>query len=313
MSNKLYFNDKLKKHIADVSGKNEKNNEKAFENMIFEISGSLSISGISVDDYIEDYNNDNIIENLDSIFIDGETLKVNHKYSLFAKIMYSRRSNPGLGTPNAACGEGEAFLVFCSPRVNIEKKQKEGDLSIDDNKIELKGDGIRLFGGISGNELKRRTDNVGKKYNIEGNLIPGGSLKGKKAFEIWGDKKKNEYWTTKFNEIGKANSISFIIDILSCVNINVEKEIVEEKVFSNDVFNKDGLIELILKGFWVNTVNESKYDYFISIDSDFNCHSIKNTIEDFNNKFDKNKIVDGGNFFRIAQSNEIGWYIKFNI
>ena len=34
----------------------------------------------------------------------------------------------GMGTPNAAVGEGEFMALFCSPKVQIAKKKDMGDL-----------------------------------------------------------------------------------------------------------------------------------------------------------------------------------------
>ena len=114
---------------------------------------------------IEDVNNNNVIDV--SFFDNGGNVwdYIKEEWHKFAKALWRQRS-VGLGTPNAASGEGELMFIFLSSKII---KPTKGDLVIDNKNIELKGEGVRVTGNIGGKEFRKKTLKVCEKYNLTPN------------------------------------------------------------------------------------------------------------------------------------------------
>jgi hypothetical protein len=87
---------------------------------------------------------------------------INSNYKKFMKALWRQRST-GLGTPNAASGEGELMFVFSSSLIN---KASKGDLVIDNKIKELKGEQARVDAKLSGKDFRKKTLEVCSKYNL---------------------------------------------------------------------------------------------------------------------------------------------------
>jgi len=108
---------------------------------------------------IIDVNNNNVI-NLD-VFVNGGNIEkyINPKWLNLSKALWRQRS-----TPNAASGEGELMFIFLSPKI---KKPTRGDLSINGQIVELKGEGVRVNGKVSGKKLRIETLKVNERISYK--------------------------------------------------------------------------------------------------------------------------------------------------
>jgi hypothetical protein len=165
----------IEKQCSLTSIFNENSAIKKKKTIIDSIAISLINSGIStktMEELIKDINSNNVLKT-DILKYGGDLFSstyLNQKYVKIAKELFSQRS-VGIGTPNAASGEGELmFLFLCGTKV---KKPTSGDLEIDGKIFELKGDAPRISGGISGNYFRRKTLEVARKYNLDTNVSSG--------------------------------------------------------------------------------------------------------------------------------------------
>jgi len=146
----------------------------AFEKKKESILDSLLISVIRANLSIEDIKecikevNENKIVNVEFFDNGGNLFKdyIKPKWVTFAKELFRQRSG-GLGTPNSASGEGELMFLFLSNKI---KKPTKGDLLINGEIVELKGEkDIRVFAEIRGNDFRKKTLEICKKFNLNPN------------------------------------------------------------------------------------------------------------------------------------------------
>jgi hypothetical protein len=122
--------------------------QKKKDTIINELISPIIRAGLSLQDIkncINDVMNDKIID-LNFFEKGGDLFNdyVNKKWVEFAKHLFKQRSI-GLGTPNEASGEGELMFLFLSKYTT---KPTKGDIKIDEEVIELKGEQVRVFGDI---------------------------------------------------------------------------------------------------------------------------------------------------------------------
>lgn len=239
-----------------------------------------------------------------SVLLSGGDLYnyIKPKYNSFAKELYLIRSI-GLGTPNAACGEGELMALLLSPRVSI-SSLKNSDLIIDNQNIEIKGLAPRFFGNKTGKEVNKIGLSLIKKYNLNPNICSNNRL----AVEPWENKKKEIHWENEFNKIGIINAIEFLYEYMNNIELNISKEAINSCFILNKL-NINLFQQEILKSLFLNT--EKNWDKFTNIVNG-KVYVISNSYEEFIILIDKGIIKPSGNFFRMFQDCKIGWYCEFN-
>jgi hypothetical protein len=302
----LEIDTQLRSHLQKITGKQDK----ALEDIIFNVSGCISRTNISVKEYIADFQSDKIF-NPDCLLLDNvEMFKYfNKKYIELAAHLFARRST-GLGTPTAACGEGELMAIVCSPRVKISKKKNEGDLKVDNKTIELKGDGVRVFSTKSGNSFYKEMMALSKLYNF----IPNEVNKGRTAFEPWKDGKTGEMWSAQFKQSGPKIAKEFLIKLMNATGSEFSAASIDN-CFKNGIFSSHQLRCEIIKSFFRNTTKE--WDAFTCI-KDGIIRSVSPDATSFDALVDAGVIIPGsnekdtvGNYFRIFNNNDLGWYFRF--
>lgn len=292
----------IKEHCIKMSILSENYEVKKVESILDSIIASIIRSDlvyIDIIDFINDVNNDNVIDI--KILQEGGNLYdyVNKKWINFAKSLFRQRS-VGLKTPNVASGEGELLFLFSSKHV---RKPKKGDLSINGESIELKGNEVRVMGKITGSHFRKKTLEICNKYK----LIPNISENNLESVEI---EKRNhfEYWKNQLSNMSHENQIHFIKEYLECVGDSSDINL--ESLFTNNDLEYNKLIKSIVKILYKSMVVNDKFDKFILLGDGTDVKVFSNNIEDFNTMVDNNIIKICGNFFRINQDYKIGWYIS---
>ncbi len=225
---------------------------------------------------------------------------INPHWVKFAKSLWEQRS-VGLGTPNAASGEGELMFLFLSKDI---KKPTKGDLKIGNEILELKGYDPRVSGKISGKEFRLKTMKICQKFN----LTPNKALKIKiDAVEI--EKPQHlDHWKAELAKLSMPKQKEFINEWLKCIDDKEHNDSVE-KIFNNNSFNQNILIKEIIKILYSIMVDTGNFDKFILLDEGKNVKIVSKNKEEFNKKIDDGEIVPVGDYFRINQDFNIGWYI----
>ena len=157
--------DELMPFVAHITGKTDK----ALDDIVFNIAGCLIEAEVSVKTYITAYKNDSIF-NAVALYTNNAILSdfFAEEFKYLGSLLYSRRC-VGIGTPNAACGEGELMAIACSPSVRVAKKKNEGDLYVNGNAIELKGSSIRVYSDATGKQLHEAGLKLAKQFGFENN------------------------------------------------------------------------------------------------------------------------------------------------
>lgn len=244
-------------------------------------------------DCINDVKSNNVIDI--SFFDKGGDVDnfINPKWLNFAKALWRQRS-VGLGTPNAASGEGELMFIFLSPSI---KKPVKGDLTINGLDIELKGEGVRVNGKVGGKEFRTKTLDVCKKFNLTPNKAYKTNLE---AVEI--EKVQHlEHWSKELQKLSTEKQTEFINEWLKCLD-NKEHNF-------NTEFNHSELLKEIVKSLYSSMVDDRAFDKFVLLGDGKNTKILQGNIIEFNEKIDSGEIKIDSDYFRINQDASIGWYI----
>jgi len=291
----------LIEHCCDNGILKKNSVKKKKESILDSLIAAIIRSETSLDDVKEciiDINNNNVID-LD-FFVNGGNVYdyINPKWLKFAKALWRQRS-VGLGTPNSASGEGELMFIFLSSKI---KKPSKGDLLLNGENIEIKGENIRVNGKISGKSFRLLTLDICKKYNLNPNISYKTNLK---AVEI----EKPQHYTHWKNELNKLSFIDqkqFIIDYLKCIDNNIHNV---DEIF-NPEFDFKKFIKKIVKILYHSMIIDRAFDKFIILGNGSNAKILNNNINDFNDKIDNENILILSDYFRINQDANIGWYIS---
>ncbi len=289
--------------VKTVSGKS---GEKAVRDMSRAIAGALAESEVDIHTYQNDYKDNKIF--------DASCLLINHAkifdfvkdgYLEFCKVMFALRPI-GMGTPNAAVGEGEFMALFCSPDVQIAKKKDTGDLIVNGKSVELKGSGIRIFGDVTGIELQQHANKISKKYGIS----PNESSKDRTAFEPWYKNqggKKVAHWKNQFSRLGVDKSCDYLNELCSFFMTCTSGEFLY--CFSDGVFDVLAMERFILKKLFASM--PKKWNVFTQIDNGvIKCLTADSNA--FNEMVESATIKVTANYFRSFQNEKIGLYVKIN-
>lgn len=223
---------------------------------------------------------------------------INEKWLNFAMALWRQRS-VGLGTPNAASGEGELMFIFLSPKII---KPTRGDLQIDNEIIEIKGESVRISGKISGKDFRNKTLLVCEKYGLVPNIANRTNLE---SVEI--EKQQHEiHWMYELNKLSIDDRISFVSNYFKCIDGN---DFDASFLFKNGLLNFNELRNSIVKILYRSMVNDRSFDKFIVLGNGTNAKILSNDLMKFNDSIDNGIIEVKSDYFRINQDVNIGWYI----
>lgn len=226
---------------------------------------------------------------------------INPRWVEFAKSLWEQRS-VGLGTPNAASGEGELMFLFLSKDI---KKPTKGDLRIGNETLELKAHDARVFGEISGKEFRRKTLVVCHNFNLTPNKASKINVD---AVEI--EKPQHlDHWRKELSKLSLEKQKEFIKEWLKCLDNKTHSSSVE-KIFESGSFNQSSLIKEIVKILYSGMVDNENFDKFVILDEGVNVKIVGKDKQEFNDKIDSGEIIPNGDYFRINQNLNIGWYIS---
>ncbi len=274
------------------------------------ILDSLIISIINVDltlqnikDCIKNIENDKVI-NLDFFKYGGNLFEnyIKSEWKTFAKELFTQRSI-GLGTPNAASGEGELMFLFLSKKI---KKPTKGDLEVNNEIIELKGErDVRVMGEIRGRDFRKKTFEVCKEFKLTPNKAYRTNLD---AVEI--EKYQHlSYWKNELSRLSLQKQKEFIGRWLSCLDEKNHNNSVE-RIFKQRSFDHNIFVREIIKILYAVMVRNGNFDKFIILGDGTNSKVISKDVNDFNKKVDDGEIVPKTDYFRINQNYNIGWYVS---
>ena len=290
-----------KVHIWHENSEPKKIND-ILDNIIISIINS-NLSYADVIDLINDINTNSVIDTA-ILFVGGNLWKkINARWRKLAKNMFGRRSI-GIGTPNAASGEGELMFLFLAG--NKVSKPSKGDLLLDNNKIELKGNFPRIQGLISGEDFRKKTVKCAKLHHVQ--INKSFSRKNIDAVEL--EKKQwNDFYIKQFQHMNINQSKSFCNDWLKCIDEKDHSQNVN-KVFVNGKFNFELFKKEIVKILFEIHLQNNPFDYYIILGDGNNVRVISSSLEEFAKRIDNGSIELSDDYFRVCQRYPIGWYIK---
>lgn len=288
-----------------------------------QVTSALHESGLTPKDLITGYQNDAILDvdvylrNTNNFF----TAVKDPKFDNLVRILFTARP-VGLGTPNAATGEGELVAVVCSPKAEVSKKKSEGDLIVNKHKVELKGDQLRIMSptGIAGNSLHKHGQSLLSKFNLKSNTCKNGlgiepwsidpkPRHTKKGKLINNNKwQRQVHWTNEFARIGETLAKEFLKEYLDATTYNPFSISDFDPCFNQGQYDGSKLFEVVILNWFDNFINKSQWDCFTVI-SNGNVKVIKDyqTFKTFiQNKSNYRKL---DNYFRLFQSNTVGIYV----
>lgn len=296
----------LKEYIQEKIEKKDKALYSVWVNVLGVIS-ALDLTDEFMLEFIKDAKEDRIFKNLN--FLNGgnwiESVE-NVKYVKFLQTLFETCPK-GLGTPNAACGEGELMLVFSSPKL---KKPTKNDIQFDGVKtMNLKDKTPRIFAEIEGKRLN-------KIMMVEASKLGLKSINGKsgESIQLVNPNYINEYWNPQFLNMNKGQVLKFLSYFL--LNLFPEDKITEEEtneiVFKclngNQLVWETWIEELII---FIFKYGKEKGENLLLMKVDGNVKVIPSNLSEFS-ELVRNKIIkfDCG-YFRMFQNGKVGIYIKF--
>jgi len=281
--------------------------QKKKDTIINELIAPIVRSGLSlqdINDCIEDVMEDKVLDL--TFFEKGGNLfndYVNEKWIDFAKNLFKQRSI-GLGTPNEASGEGELMFLFLS---RYTTKPTKGDIKIDDEIIELKGEQVRVFGDIRGQDFRIKTLKIAKKFGLMPNKANKTNLD---AVEV--EKSQHlSHWNIELSKLSIDKQKEFIEEWLECLDNKKHKEPIKN-IFLGGDFSHNNFIKEIIKILYADTLERNKFNKFVYLGDGTNSVILSDNLKEFNKLVDEEKIVYDANYFRINQSQPVGLYIKFS-
>ncbi len=264
---------------------------------------NVGLTPQEVKDCIKDVERDRVV-NLDFFKKGGNLFEhyIKPKWAAFAKELFTQRSI-GLGTPNAASGEGELMFLFLSKNI---KKPNRGDLKVAGEIIELKGEkSVRVMGEIRGSDFRKRTLEVCKEFKLTPNKAHRTNLD---AVEI--EKPQHlAYWKNELSKLAPQRQKEFIGKWLNCLDEENHNDSVA-RIFKQGSFNHDIFVREIIKILYAVMVRSGNFDKFIVLGDGTNSKIISRDVRDFDKKVDDGEIVSISDYFRINQNYNIGWYIS---
>jgi hypothetical protein len=214
----------------------------------------------------------------------------------------------GLGTPNAACGEGELMLILASPKL---KKPSKNDIQVENGEVfNLKNDKPRVFAGTDGKTLNKIMMNIAEKIGLKPQ-----THNGKKSIQLVNENFIINDWNKQFKKIEKSKIIDFLSIFL--INLFPEKRL-DDKYVNNlvtDCLNGNELVwdkwNKLLTVFIFEHGND-RDENLLSIKLDGTVKVIPNRVEIFKELVLMGRIIFDSGYFRMFQNGKVGIYIKFS-
>lgn len=292
----------LLEHCYEMSILRPDANQKKKDSILDSLIGAIIRSDTSFDDVVQCINDvkDDRVINLDFFKYGGNIDNyINEKWLKFAKALWRQRS-VGLGTPNAASGEGELMFIFLSPKII---KPTRGDLSINGEIVELKGEDVRVSGRVSGRNFRTQTLTICNEYGLTPNIANRTNLE---AVEL--EKPQHEsHWLFQLNKLSTHDRISFVSRYFKCIDGN---NFDASFLFQDGILNFKELKKAIVKVLYRSMVSDRSFDKFIILGDGHNAKILGNDLIKFNEYIDNDIIQVKSDYFRINQDANIGWYIS---
>ena len=278
----------------------DKKADKALTDLARAFTSALFESGIDIDKFISSYEIDEIFDP-NCLFGDHDNVYdyVLPKYRKIAKVLFDYRP-VGLGTPNAAVGEGEFMCLALSPRVGITKKKNMGDISVDETRfVEMKGEQVRIMDDSIGIDFQKRAKSLAKKFGIK----PNKCNRNRTAYEPCGDSPpKVSHWIDEFKRIGKTEAVDFLSLLFEVPKARFTK------CWTDGIFDYTLLNKVMLKMFFRQ--QEKLWEAFTIIESNGRIVSITSDPDEFDRMVDDDLIVITGNYMRSFQPVKQGLYCQ---
>lgn len=292
-------------HIYDMSIASRTCSKKKLDAIMDPLVGILVREGItqaSLVEFIDDVKNDTVfdIEFFNGI---GGNIKdfINPKWCNLLMSLWRYRS-VGLGTPNAASGEGEFMFLFSSKNIT---KPTKGDLLVNGQQLnELKGNQARVMGTISGSRFRQDTLFIVRKFGLNPNKTKVGKNVLIDAAELEKSSRK-EHWESELKKLDLETQKEFLNEWLCVIDSGENHMESVIKIFHNDVFNQDILVKEIIKILFADMKITSNFILSENVED----IKIISDVSRFNEMIDNNTIIPQGDYFRINQNFPIGWYI----
>lgn len=225
------------------------------------------------------------------------------KWHKLASALWRQRST-GLGTPNAASGEGELMFIFISPLI---KKAKKGDLLINGDNFELKGEEVRVSSKVTGKDFRLKTLELCKEYG----LTPNTSKSKKGGLNLFAVELEKEphrsHWVSQLATIDFCSRKSFVSGWLSLID-GFEHNV--DSLFISEVLDFDILKKYIVKLLYRCLVSDRNFDKFVILGDGSNVKIFSNDLNLFDDCIDSEKLTIKKDFFRINQDALLGWYVE---
>ncbi|MHA1222291.1 MAG: hypothetical protein ACTSP3_03310 [Candidatus Heimdallarchaeaceae archaeon] len=227
----------------------------------------------------------------------------------FAKALF-KETPKGFGTPNAAPGEGE--LMFCLLHPAIIKPTK-GDLCVIQNDteyiFELKGDQPRVQSNILGIDFLIETLSIAEKYNIKPNKCKARNIN----FAVEIEKRSyKEHYDKELKKMNYQEKREFLWEWLNAtggVFPNKEKTL-DSILLHHEGYNQKELQKEIIKGFFRYMCANEDFNSMILLGNGENIKVIPKEPDVFDKMIDTGLIKIHSDYFRVAQSYRLGWYIS---
>lgn len=200
-------------------------------------------------------------------------------------------------SPNACCGKFELFYLLLRP---LSRQPNKGDIYDNGEKVELKGDLPRISSSeTTGKEYHTITQSIFNKH-ISENIIKRGGLKGKKAFEI---EKKQHYH--HYNNEFKKCSKQLVHELFSKLLVSLFIDFNNDDLLSifDSEYNQKYFQRLLMKDWFNKYKKKSEFTKMIIFGNGTDVKIIESD-------FDLEKVEITDDYFRINQTEKIGWYIE---
>jgi len=285
-----------------------KKDRKALKSIYQSILGIISDLEMNEDEileWIEDAENDTVFNSLD--FIRGgnwcDSIK-NKKYINFMKELFQSRP-VGLGTPNAACGEGELMLILSSTKI---LKPTQNDIQIDSVKHNLKNDLPRIFATNTGTKINKKLLQVCSDLGFTPN-----EYKSIKSVQLVNKNFIENHWNPQFKKhnISKLEKLlyNFLLELFPDKSINIDEieNIVKNSINNNQIV-WDKWIEELMVFLYKN--GEEKTENLVLMNVDGEVKIIPNNLDMVIHLIRNKKIKFNTDYFRMSQDKKVGIYIS---
>jgi len=200
---------------------------------------------------------------------------------------------------------GELMFLFLGKGL---KKPKQGDLELNKELIELKsGEDIRVMSDVRGKDFREKSLAIAKKYKLTPNRA--NTKESILACEIEKDS-HIEHWKNELAKLKLSEQKTFINEWLAILDQKNHPEEIN-RIFKNDSFDHDQFKLSIIKIIFAFMVSQNKFNKFVIINGNKKGLIIPKNPLEFNRLIDQKLVRPASDYFRVNQTNTVGWYITF--